>query len=291
MNFKGKSLGILFAAISYVMWGVLPVYWKALQSVPPLLILAQRIFWSFIMLFIYICLTGKMGQVKEALHGKRDMVIVLGCSILITINWGTYIMAVNTGHIVESSMGYYINPLISILLGITVLKVKLGISKIAALVLVAIGVGYMVIQYGTVPWISLILAITFGLYGLLKKLTGFDSAVGLFFGDSHSCAFFTRIHSSCSVHKRSIFWNRAIIRSCSADMCWSCYRKPLAVVCFRNKKSGTVHHRGAAVSVTDLYAASWRICLQRKFFTGTPRQLYADLERNCGLFYLAFQET
>jgi chloramphenicol-sensitive protein RarD len=162
------------------MWGILPVYWKALQSIPPLLILAQRILWSFVMLFLYIHITGKWGTVKEALKKKREMVIVLGCAILITINWGTYILAVNTGHILESSMGYYINPLVSILLGVTVLKEKLSPGKIAALALAAIGVGYMVIQYGSVPWISLILAFTFGFYGLLKKLTGFEAAVGLF---------------------------------------------------------------------------------------------------------------
>ncbi len=180
MNSKERTLGVLSAGISYVMWGVLPVYWKALQSIPPILILAQRIFWSFAMLLIYIILSGKMKQVKEAFQKKRDMGIVLSCAVLITINWGTYIIAVNTGHIVESSMGYYINPLVSILLGVTVLKEKLSLSKVIALVLAALGVGFMVIQYGSVPWISLILAFTFGFYGLLKKLTGFESGIGLF---------------------------------------------------------------------------------------------------------------
>ncbi|WP_160724002.1 EamA family transporter RarD [Bacillus sp. USDA818B3_A] len=175
--------GSIYAGFSYFLWGLLPVYWKFLESVNAKEILANRIFWSFIFMVLVLIVTKKWGLFIRTLKGfaenKKQMMALTVASLLISVNWFVYIWAVNSGHMIEASLGYYINPLISILLGIIVLKEKLAAAQLVSFILAAIGVGIITISHGVFPWIAITLALSFGLYGLVKKLINVESSVGL----------------------------------------------------------------------------------------------------------------
>lgn len=179
---RGRSsrvLGVFYGAIAFTVWGFLPLYWKLLRSVPSDQILAHRILWSFVFVAGLLAYRGEMGKLKEVLKDRHSVKMVLMSAVFITANWGLYIWAVNAEHLVEASMGYYINPLIVITLGMTVLKERLNPLQYGALAFAAVGVIYMTVQYGHFPWIALSLAISFALYGLFKKLVKVESTVGL----------------------------------------------------------------------------------------------------------------
>lgn len=177
------QIGAIYAGFSYFLWGLLPIYWKLIDSINPKEILANRIFWSFIFMVIVLLFTEKWGLLKQTFKGfaknKKQMFALILASLLISINWFVYIWAVNSGHMVEASLGYYINPLVSILLGTIVLKEKLSRAQYVSFVLAAVGVLIISIAHGQIPWIALALAISFGLYGLAKKLINVESSVGL----------------------------------------------------------------------------------------------------------------
>lgn len=180
-----QTKGILYAGGAYLVWGILPLYWKLIQDVSAEEILAQRVFWSFIFMLIVLLLSGKWGdfiaQCKKLLQHPKSFIMLTIASLLISINWFLYIWAVNHNHIIETSLGYYINPLVSILLGTVVLKERLNVWQIVAVGLATVGVAIMTMRYGAFPWIALTLAFTFGLYGLVKKLINFEAAIGLTF--------------------------------------------------------------------------------------------------------------
>lgn len=182
MQTEVKS-GVLYTAASYVIWGIIPVYWKLVKEVPAYEILANRIFWSFIFMILLLAVMKKWkplaAVLKEiAVHPKKALALA-AASLLISVNWFVFIWAVNQNHIIETSMGYYINPLMSVLLGIIVLKESLSVSQIVAFTLAAAGVFVMTVSYGAFPWVSMSLAISFALYGLAKKMIRMDAAVGL----------------------------------------------------------------------------------------------------------------
>lgn len=178
-----QQAGVLYAAFSYILWGVLPVYWKLLNHVNADEILANRVFWSFFFIAAILVLNKKWGLFTGTLLGlaqnKKQLVALAVASMLISINWFMYIWAVNTDQMIEASLGYYINPLVSVLLGMVFLKERLSLLQYISFALAGIGVLIMTISYGQFPWIALTLAISFGLYGLAKKLIKVDSAVGL----------------------------------------------------------------------------------------------------------------
>ena len=173
------ALGIWFGVLAYSIWGILPLYWKLLDDMPALEILAHRILWSFIFTAIILLVTHGWKILISALANRKKMILIFSCGFLISLNWFTYIYAVNSNHVIDASMGYYINPLVVVLLGMTVLKEKLNRWQGAAIVLAAIGVLIRTFQYGNVPWIALILAASFALYGLIKKIIAVDSITGL----------------------------------------------------------------------------------------------------------------
>ncbi|WHH56281.1 EamA family transporter RarD [Bacillus paralicheniformis] len=183
MNHSSQTKGIIYTALSYLLWGLLPLYWKVLDQTAALDILAHRIIWSFVfMCGVLLVLRQWKNGVKafRALSGNRkEFVPLILSSVLISINWYVYIWAVSNGYILEASLGYYINPLVSIVLGIVFLKEKLTRMQGAAVLLAAFGVLISAFQYGSVPYIALILAFSFGLYGLAKKRTSLSSAIGL----------------------------------------------------------------------------------------------------------------
>jgi chloramphenicol-sensitive protein RarD len=177
------QIGVISAAWSYLIWGLLPIYWKLVDVVSSEEILANRVVWSFVFMVVLLALTKKISRLKETLQqlwaNKKQLIALIIASLLISCNWFIYIWAVNSDHMIEASLGYYINPLVSVLLGLIILKEKLNIPQIASLVLAAIGVLVLTLNYGSFPWISVTLAVSFGLYGLAKKMIKLDSAIGL----------------------------------------------------------------------------------------------------------------
>ncbi|REJ09392.1 EamA family transporter RarD [Halobacillus trueperi] len=178
-----EKLGIFYTAGAYILWGVLPIYWKMIQDIPAFEILAHRIVWSFLFMGIVIMIARKqkefMRECRQIIKNKKQLIGITLASITISINWVTYILAVNTNHVVEASLGYYINPLVSILLGMIVLKEKFSKAQWLAFLLAALGVIYMTVNFGSVPWLALLLAFSFGSYGLLKKLVPLNAMFGL----------------------------------------------------------------------------------------------------------------
>ncbi|TKH04984.1 EamA family transporter RarD [Peribacillus simplex] len=183
MKVDEQKEGAIYAALSYMMWGIVPIYWKFLQGVGATEILAQRVLWSFVFMLVLLMFMKKwqafLVYVKNILGNPKLFAALLTASLLVTANWGVFIWAVNSGRILDTSLGYYINPLVSVLLGVIVLKEKLSGAQIISFLLAGIGVLILGIHFGTIPWISLVLAMTFGLYGLAKKMIKAESAIGL----------------------------------------------------------------------------------------------------------------
>lgn len=171
--------GITYAVGAYLVWGLLPLYWKALQHVSAGEILANRIVWSFAFLMLLLLLRKEWGQVRQTLAKPRTAAVLLATSTLLSINWLLYIWAVNAGFIVETSLGYFINPLVNVLLGVIFLRERLRPFQWIPIGLAASGVLYMTLSYGQPPWIALALAFTFGIYGLLKKRLPLGALPGL----------------------------------------------------------------------------------------------------------------
>lgn len=180
---SGKQKGILFVSGAYIIWGLLPVYWRQIETVSPYEIIAHRIFWSFIFMVLYILFTGRWQYLKMNLtfifSDRKKALSLVAASIIISINWLTYILAVNQGHILEAGLGYYINPFVSILLAFFILKERFSKGEWLAIFIVSLGVVYMSLGVGHIPWLALTLAVTFGVYGLIKKTINIDATYAL----------------------------------------------------------------------------------------------------------------
>lgn len=175
----GLSLG--FAA--YILWGFLPIYWKLLESFRADVVLTHRIIWSFIFMILFILFTKKsdlfIAECKNLLQDKKKIIYIAFASVLISGNWLIFIWAVQNDYVVQASLGYYINPLVNILLGVIFLQEKLSNAQKLSFLLAAIGVTFLTFSYGVFPWVSLSLAFSFGFYSLFKKLVQIDSAFSL----------------------------------------------------------------------------------------------------------------
>ncbi|MGK7378031.1 EamA family transporter RarD [Planococcus sp. 1R117A] len=178
-----EKKGILYTILTYAIWGILPLYWKQVDHVPSDEILTSRILWAFVLtvLFIIVINGGKqlIADLKSLWQSKKTFFLLMLASYLITANWFLYIFAVTNDRIVETSMGYYINPLVSMLLGVFFLKEKLSPAIKVAFVLAAIGVSILAISYGTLPWLAFGMALSFAFYGLIKKTIKLDALRGL----------------------------------------------------------------------------------------------------------------
>ncbi len=161
--------GVLAALGAYIMWGVFPVYFKLLKTVSAGEILAHRIVWCFLLVTLVLLVQRKRGWLRLALRTPRTRNTLIAAALLLSVNWFVYIWAVNSGNVVAASLGYFINPLVSVLLGQVFLHERLRWGQWLAIGLAVAGVVYLTILYGQLPWISIILALTFGFYGLLKK--------------------------------------------------------------------------------------------------------------------------
>ena len=171
--------GILKGVIAYTLWGFFPIYWKFLHQVPALQVIGNRIVWSFLMLIGIVFFSHQLPAFRTAASSRRIYGIYSIAAVLLTINWLVYVWGVNSGFIVETSLGYFINPLISVLLGVLFLHERLRLTQWIAICIAAVGVAYLTTVYGRLPWIALTLAISFGFYGLVKKLAPLGSLYGL----------------------------------------------------------------------------------------------------------------
>jgi len=173
-----NNKGLLYGITAYALWGFFPIYWKLLHEVPAIELLGHRIAWSFLLLIAVILIMRQWNDFRSALNA-RTLRIYFIAAILIGVNWLTYVWAVNAGYILETSLGYFINPLISVLMGVIFLRERLRSAQWIPVALAAIGVVYLTFAYGRLPWIALLLAFTFGFYGLTKKLAPLGSVFGL----------------------------------------------------------------------------------------------------------------
>lgn len=170
--------GIWYAFGAYTLWGLFPIYWKWLINVPAIQVISHRIVWSFILLLIIILFTQKWTQFRRLLN-RRVLAVHIISSALLSVNWLVYVWGVNAGFVVETSLGYFINPLFSVVLGVVFLRERLRIFQWLPVGIAGIGVTYLTWVYGSLPWIAFSLALSFGLYGLIKKTAPLGSLFGL----------------------------------------------------------------------------------------------------------------
>ena len=171
--------GVMYASTAFLIWGLSPIYWKVLRNIPALEIIMHRVIWSFLFLIIILVFQRHLNELITALKNRRTYLILFPTTILLGFNWFIYIWAVNNEHILQASLGYFINPLINVLLGMVFLKERLRPLQAVSLVLAGIGVLYLTFHYGAFPWIALSLAFAFGFYGLIRKVAPVSSLVGL----------------------------------------------------------------------------------------------------------------
>ncbi len=171
--------GIWYALGAYILWGLFPVYWKILENIPALQLLGHRIIWSFVFVSSIILVTRQWKTFRKIALTRPMLRIYSVAAILIAINWLTYVWAVGAGFIIETSLGYFINPLVSVLLGVLFLHERLRPVQWVPLGLASAGVLFLSFVYGSFPWISITLAISFGLYGLVKKTAPLGALHGM----------------------------------------------------------------------------------------------------------------
>lgn len=184
MNKQNEStIAVLLGAGAYVLWGIMPLYWKMAEDVSSAEILAYRIIWAFLFMIIALALMGKLMEViqeiKKIWNHKRSLLAISAASVLITVNWFIFIFAVNSDRIIDASLGYYINPLMNVVLATVILKEKLANLEKVAVALAFVGVIVLTLYYGHVPWASILLAISFCSYGFIKRSVSIRPWTGL----------------------------------------------------------------------------------------------------------------
>jgi chloramphenicol-sensitive protein RarD len=175
---RERRAGLLAGAAAYGLWGLFPIYFKALASVPPLEILAHRVSWALLLLLLLLRSRESLRLLRAALRG-RSLALLCASGLFIALNWLVYLWSILSGNIVEASLGYFITPLVSVLLGVVLLREPLERPLLLATGLAGVGVGWMTLQLGRPPWIALALALLFGSYGLIRKVVPVGAVVGL----------------------------------------------------------------------------------------------------------------
>lgn len=178
-SLQEQRRGLAITAFTFTLWGLVPVYWHLLNAVPSQQIIAHRIIWSTVLVVAWLLLSNGPGWWKAIAAQPRALPTLALSSVAIAFNWGLYIWAINAGHVIETSLGYFINPLVSVVLGVVVLNERLRRLQWLAVGCAALGVAWLTIDAGRPPWIALGLACSFGLYGLLRKMISVDPVAGL----------------------------------------------------------------------------------------------------------------
>ncbi|SFE12984.1 EamA family transporter RarD [Blastococcus tunisiensis] len=175
-----RRLGVLSGLAAYSLWGLFPLYFPLLEPAGGLEIVAHRVLWSLLFVGLLLTVLRRWAQVRALVTDRRRLLVLLAAAVLIAGNWLVFVYGVNSGHVVETSLGYFINPLVSVLLGVVVFSERLRPLQWTAVAIAAVAVAVLTVDYGRPPWIALALACTFGLYGLMKKLVRTEAAPGLF---------------------------------------------------------------------------------------------------------------
>ncbi len=176
---RESLLGVACAVPAFLIWGFSPIYWKVLDRVPAFETLMHRVIWSFIFLLPFLISRSHRREIVAALTNRRTAFILLGTTFFVGSNWFVFIWAINHDFVLQASLGYYITPLVNVLLGIVFLRERLRNLQIAAVLLAGVGVFYLTLQYRQFPWVALSLAFTFGFYGLIRKVAPVSSVAGL----------------------------------------------------------------------------------------------------------------
>jgi chloramphenicol-sensitive protein RarD len=171
--------GTAYGAAAYLLWGLFPLYWPLLEPAGAVEVLSHRIVWSLLVVVLLLGLTGRLARVRAAVRDRRRLLMLTVASVAIAVNWGTYIYGVTNDHVVETSLGYFINPIVTVLMGVVVLGERLRPAQWTALGIAGVAVAVLTVQNGRPPWIALALAFSFGIYGLLKKTVGVGAVEGL----------------------------------------------------------------------------------------------------------------
>jgi len=178
-SFSDTSLGFIFGFLAYCMWGVFPLFFHLLRDVPSTEVLLHRVIWSFVFVILIMTVSGRLGRIVEALKTSGLFKGLVVSSLLVSVNWLVYIWSVAQGRVLESSLGYFLTPLVSVFLARVFLQEHLDRYRQWAIVLASIGILWLIIRLGYLPWISLVLALSFGLYGLVRKQLAVDTLTGL----------------------------------------------------------------------------------------------------------------
>lgn len=181
MERKRYVEGLIMGASAFVLWGLLPLYWKLVKAISPYQIFAHRVVWSFVFVMVILSLRQLIPTFKEVVRSPKNWIGILGPAFFISINWLLYIWAVNNDYVIESSLGYFINPLVLTLFGAVFYKERLTKLQMTGISIAGIGVLLKSLVYGQIPYIALVLAFSFAMYGLLKKKSSLDSLNGLAF--------------------------------------------------------------------------------------------------------------
>ena len=171
--------GTLYGAGAYLLWGLFPLYWPLLAPSAPLEVLAHRILWSLVVVVVLLAVTRRVEQVRAAVRDRRRLAQIALAAVVVAVNWGTYIYGVTNDRVVETSLGYFVNPIVTVLLGVIVLGERLRPAQWTALGAAFVAVVVLTVENGSPPWIALVLAFSFGTYGLLKKTAGVGAVEGL----------------------------------------------------------------------------------------------------------------
>jgi chloramphenicol-sensitive protein RarD len=175
-----RRLGVLSGLSAYALWGLFPLYFPLLEPAGGLEIVAHRVLWSVVFVGLLLTVRRNWGQVRGLVSDGRRLLVLAGAALLIAVNWLVFVYGVNSGQVVETSLGYFINPLVSVLLGVVVFSERLRPLQWCAVGIAAVAVAVLTVDYGHPPWIALALAASFGLYGVMKKVVRVEAAPGLF---------------------------------------------------------------------------------------------------------------
>jgi len=179
MNDNQSASGVLSAFAAFLIWGTSPIYWRALAQVGAFEIIIHRIIWSALFLSLLVMVGRSGADLKKTITTPKLMLILMGTSVLVGGNWLVYVWAVNNGRVLQASLGYYINPLVNVVLGMIFLHERLRRAQTVAVLLASLGVLNLTLRYGSIPWVSLTLAFSFGTYGLVRKMASIGPLVGL----------------------------------------------------------------------------------------------------------------
>ena len=271
------NYGTACAALAFVLWGVFPAYFRLLSAAPAIEVLMNRVVWSLALLLLILAARHQWAWLGRVLRQPRTLGAFAASSLLLSGNWLTYIWAVNHGHVVDASLGYFITPLVNVLLGYTLLHERPRRAQWLALALAGAGVLWLTALAGHLPWIALVLAATFGAYGLLRKVAVLGPLEGL--------ALETLLLAPVALAALGLWWGRSSTSFPAPDLAtnlWLIGLGPVTAVPLLLFAAGSAapladHARAAAVPVADLAVRARRVAVPRAVLAAAPVRLRPDL--------------